>query len=277
MADYYPLLARAVAVLPSSTIGARQAIYGRARDALLAQLRAIDPPIDPGDIQAESDALDAAAAKVEADLAAKSASDAKAEPAAAVPAPAPVANAPRSPPSALMPGTPAAPRRPETPRLAAPAKPLPPRPGLKPLPPRPVPTRPVLPAATAAPAQPPVAAPPDDPTAEVVQTSLERPVAESPASGHSRSSVGTDSGPAPGRLEASAANGGAAAGETPAPARPHASSCCSGRQRPAGGGCRRRAGSDRAASRWSGSQQRNKSRTRAPGRSRAEAAQTRIS
>jgi hypothetical protein len=67
MADYYPLLARAVAGLKTSTPQARRAIYERARGALLAQLRAMNPPIPEPDIQRESDALDAAIARLEAD------------------------------------------------------------------------------------------------------------------------------------------------------------------------------------------------------------------
>ncbi|MDQ6702925.1 MAG: histidine kinase, partial [Pseudomonadota bacterium] len=42
MADYYPLLAKAVAGLPDSTAEARHAIYERARGALFGQLRNLD-------------------------------------------------------------------------------------------------------------------------------------------------------------------------------------------------------------------------------------------
>lgn len=68
MAEYYPLLARAVAGLKTSTPQARRAIYERARGALLAQLRAMTPPIAEPDIQRESDALDAAIARLEAEM-----------------------------------------------------------------------------------------------------------------------------------------------------------------------------------------------------------------
>ena len=67
MAEYYPLLARAVAGLKTSTPQARRAIYERARGALLAQLRAMAPPIPEPDIQRENDALDAAIARLEAE------------------------------------------------------------------------------------------------------------------------------------------------------------------------------------------------------------------
>jgi len=46
MADYYPLLAKALAGLPSTTTpAARQAIYDRARKALIGQLRSLKPPL----------------------------------------------------------------------------------------------------------------------------------------------------------------------------------------------------------------------------------------
>ena len=53
MADYQSLLTRAVANLPpSSTPAARQAIYGRARKALVTQLRSLRPPLPENDIGA---------------------------------------------------------------------------------------------------------------------------------------------------------------------------------------------------------------------------------
>jgi hypothetical protein len=69
MADYYPLLARAVAALPNSTRDTRAAIYERARKALLGQLRSLDPPVSEEHLQNESDALDSAIARLEAELA----------------------------------------------------------------------------------------------------------------------------------------------------------------------------------------------------------------
>jgi cell division septation protein DedD len=68
MAEYYPLLARAVAGLKTSTPQARRLIYERARNALLAQLRAMTPPVPEPDIQRESDALDAAIARLETEF-----------------------------------------------------------------------------------------------------------------------------------------------------------------------------------------------------------------
>ncbi|HEY6735575.1 MAG TPA: hypothetical protein VI256_17590, partial [Roseiarcus sp.] len=67
MADYQPLLTRAVANLPStSTVATRRAIYERARKAQLAQLGTLRPPLPESDIACEEDALDQAIALVEA-------------------------------------------------------------------------------------------------------------------------------------------------------------------------------------------------------------------
>jgi hypothetical protein len=68
MADYYPLLARAVSGLKTSTPEARRAIYDRARNALIGQLRGMSPPVPEPDILRESAALDAAVAQLEAEL-----------------------------------------------------------------------------------------------------------------------------------------------------------------------------------------------------------------
>ena len=67
MAEYYPLLARAVAALPDSNPESRRSIYDRARAALVAQLRAVQPPIAEEDIDHESQMLDEAIAQLEAE------------------------------------------------------------------------------------------------------------------------------------------------------------------------------------------------------------------
>jgi hypothetical protein len=67
MADYQPLLTRAIANLPStSTVATRHAIYERARAAQLAQLGTLRPPLPESDIAREKEALDQAIALIEA-------------------------------------------------------------------------------------------------------------------------------------------------------------------------------------------------------------------
>jgi hypothetical protein len=69
MADYYPLIARAVEGLTDQTPATRRAVYERARTALVAQLRSLNPPLSEGDIQQECTSLDDAITRVEADYA----------------------------------------------------------------------------------------------------------------------------------------------------------------------------------------------------------------
>jgi hypothetical protein len=66
MADYYPLIARAIAGLgPDSTAQARQHLYERASRALIGQLRSLDPPMSDDEIERERLALDGAIRQVE--------------------------------------------------------------------------------------------------------------------------------------------------------------------------------------------------------------------
>ncbi|HRK25557.1 MAG TPA: hypothetical protein PLQ11_11445, partial [Beijerinckiaceae bacterium] len=58
MADYLPLIQRAVAALDPNTRERREAIYARAREALNRQLLSLDPPIATVDLQRERNALD---------------------------------------------------------------------------------------------------------------------------------------------------------------------------------------------------------------------------
>lgn len=73
MADYYPLIARAVAGLdPNSTGESRRALYERARTALIAQLRGVQPALSEAEITRERLSLEEAVRKVEAEAAQRS-------------------------------------------------------------------------------------------------------------------------------------------------------------------------------------------------------------
>ena len=69
MADYYPLIARAVSGLDKNTGENRRALYDRARAALVSQLRGVEPALDETDITRERLALEEAIRKVEAEAA----------------------------------------------------------------------------------------------------------------------------------------------------------------------------------------------------------------
>jgi hypothetical protein len=79
MADYYPLINKAVAGLEKSTGEARRALYERARTALVTQLRGVQPALSESDITRERLALEEAIRKVEAEAARKSRFDAPPE------------------------------------------------------------------------------------------------------------------------------------------------------------------------------------------------------
>jgi hypothetical protein len=69
MADYYPLIARAVAGLDKNTGEARRALYERARAALVAQLRSVTPALNESDVTRERLSLEEAIRKVEGESA----------------------------------------------------------------------------------------------------------------------------------------------------------------------------------------------------------------
>jgi hypothetical protein len=69
MANYYPLIAKAVAGLEKNTGEARRMLYERARNALVTQLRSVTPALSESDITRERLALEEAIRKVEAEAA----------------------------------------------------------------------------------------------------------------------------------------------------------------------------------------------------------------
>lgn len=106
MADYHPLILRAVEGLDKNTGENRRALYERARTALVAQLRGVQPALDESEITRERLALEEAIRKVEADAARRAREE------------------PRKP----LPPRPAPPRREEPARAAPPPPPPPPPP-----------------------------------------------------------------------------------------------------------------------------------------------------
>jgi hypothetical protein len=70
MADYYPLIARAIAGLDPNAPGeSRRALYERARAALIQQLRTVQPPLSESEITRERLSLEEAVRKVESEAA----------------------------------------------------------------------------------------------------------------------------------------------------------------------------------------------------------------
>src|SRR5690349_21691200 len=76
MADYYPLISRAVSGLEKNTGENRRALYDRARAALVSQLRGVLPALDETDITRERLALEESIRKVEAEAAKRPRADA---------------------------------------------------------------------------------------------------------------------------------------------------------------------------------------------------------
>jgi hypothetical protein len=123
MTDYHPLIARAVEGLDRSTGEARRALYERARNALVAQLRSNQPALSEADITKERLALEEAIRKVEAESARQAREAAR-----------PVIKRPE------ISRREEAPRPPPAPRVQS----APPTPAAPPLPPRPPINRPTL-------------------------------------------------------------------------------------------------------------------------------------
>src|ERR1700752_2078250 len=120
MADYYRLVAKAVAGLEKNTGEGRRLLYERARTALVAQLRGMnDPPLTEAEITRERLALEEAIRKVEAEAARRGRDAPRPEAPPAAAAAASEAEAPAAPPPkpapAAAPDRHAAPLRPRTP------------------------------------------------------------------------------------------------------------------------------------------------------------------
>lgn len=117
MTDYQPLLARALKGLDRNTSEARRAVYDRARQALLNQLRSAAPPMADADITRERLALEDAIRKTETEAVMAEPHSVRAPSAARMPTP-PRAPAP-PPPAAARPS----PRIPVHPRIPMPPQP----------------------------------------------------------------------------------------------------------------------------------------------------------
>ncbi len=68
MADYYPLLIKAVTALDPNTGDARQGIYERARSALTRQLASLDPPVAQAILDRELGALEDVIRRIESEI-----------------------------------------------------------------------------------------------------------------------------------------------------------------------------------------------------------------
>src|SRR5580765_53852 len=123
MADYYPLINKAVAGLEKSTGEARRALYERARTALVTQLRGVTPALSESDITRERLSLEEAIRKVETESARRSRTD---PPPRAAPPPARPARPDMPQPPAAQPAVEAREMRPAPPqiRVSPPAAPM---------------------------------------------------------------------------------------------------------------------------------------------------------
>ena len=137
MADYYPLIARAVAGLDKNTGENRRALYERARSALVAQLRGVDPPLEETEVTRERLALEESIRKVEAEAARRARSEVLAPP----PSPPPPPAAPTPPQQQQPAGPPPQGSAPQGPIKSPPFAPITISPPLPP-PPAPPPSAP---------------------------------------------------------------------------------------------------------------------------------------
>src|SRR5437016_11875241 len=126
MADYYPLIARAISGLDPSAPGeSRRALYERARAALIAQLRSVQPPLSESEITRERLSLEEAVRKVESEAAQRAREAARVPAGSQRPGDALRRAGARSPDAAPPPAAPPAGNQPAPPR-PRPAAPPPP-------------------------------------------------------------------------------------------------------------------------------------------------------
>jgi hypothetical protein len=102
MPDYYPLLTRAISGLDRNTREARLAVYDRARQALLKQLRGVTPPLAEAEITRERLVLEEAIKKIDNEIAQKEEQTARPSPPLHEPSRAPVTARPAVPPRPPM-------------------------------------------------------------------------------------------------------------------------------------------------------------------------------
>src|SRR5262245_23954075 len=96
MAEYYSVLKKAIGGLDSKQTGPRRAVYDKARNPLIGQLKAVDPPLTTAEISRQRLELEEAIRKVEREAVASpgSARPASRPAAASPPPPSPVRMAP---------------------------------------------------------------------------------------------------------------------------------------------------------------------------------------
>ncbi len=103
MPDYYPLLTRAISGLERNTREARLAVYDRARQALLKQLRGVTPPLAEAEITRERLVLEEAIKRIDNESARKEAEAGRTPLPPREPARPPVTTRPAVPPRPPMP------------------------------------------------------------------------------------------------------------------------------------------------------------------------------
>ena len=136
MADDYPLIARAIAGLDPSAPGeSRRALYERARAALIAQLRSVQPPLSESEITRERLSLEEAVRKVESEAAQRAREAARVPAGSQRPGDALRRAGARSPDAAPPPAAPPAGNQPAPPRPRPAAPPPPPLETAPPAPP----------------------------------------------------------------------------------------------------------------------------------------------